>query len=177
MPLMLAVVTAADIDCRRFQIRCNVRYITARAIGCLEPKRGNEVFKLGVIATVKHGIIAAPTVKFYDVVYLRPQRASCEFLCTYTADFFVLAEQHMAFCCAQDLQNHPDATAIIAADPLRRHSYRPVCRIAYLFDRLTVNRVHVGHQQDRNRSLGIQVAELIGDGVTPASQLGFQRLF
>ena len=39
--------------------------------------------------------------------------------------------------------------------------------------RLTVNRVHVGYQQDRNRSLGIQLAGLIGNGVTPAFQLGF----
>ena len=103
MPLMLAVVTAADIDCRRFQIRCNVRYITARAIGRLESERGNEVFKLGVIAALKYGIIAAPAVKLYDVVYLRLQRASCEFLCTYAADFFVLTEQHMTVCCTQDL--------------------------------------------------------------------------
>ena len=72
MPLMLAVVTAADIDRRRFQIRRNVRYITARTTCRLESERGNEVFKLGVIAAVKYGIIAAPAVKLYDVVYLWP---------------------------------------------------------------------------------------------------------
>lgn len=79
----------------------------------------------------------------------------------------------MTACCMQDLQNHPDTTAVITSDSLRRHGYRSVLRIAYLLDRLTVNRVHVGYQQDRNRSLGIQVAGLIGNGVTPAFQLGF----
>ena len=96
---MLAVVTAADIDCRRFQIRRNIGYITARAAGCLESERGDKVLKLRVITEVKHSIIAAPAVKLYDVVYLRPQRTSCEFLCPYTADFLVLTEQYMTFCC------------------------------------------------------------------------------
>ena len=48
---------------------------------------------------------------------------------------------------------------------------------AYLLDRLAVNRVHVGHQQHGDCSLCIQIAGLIGDGVTPAFQFGFQRLF
>ena len=103
MPLVFTVIATADIDRCSFQIRRNIGYITARAIGRLEPKRGDEVLKLRVIAAVKHGIIAAPAVKLYDVVYLRLQRASCEFLCTYAADFFVLTEQHMTVCCTQDL--------------------------------------------------------------------------
>ena len=80
---------------------------------------GNEVLKLRVIAAVKHSIITAPAVKLYNVVYLWPQRTSCEFLCTYTADFLILTEQHMTVRRAQDLQNHPDTTAVIAADSLR----------------------------------------------------------
>ena len=72
MPLVLAVVTTADIDRRCFQIRRNIGYITARAAGRLESERGDEVFKLGVITAVKHGIIAALAVKLYDVVYLWP---------------------------------------------------------------------------------------------------------
>ena len=79
----------------------------------------------------------------------------------------------MTFCCTQDLQNHPDTATVITADTLRRHSYRPVCRVAYLLDRLAVNRVHVGRQQDGDCSLGIQVAGLIGDRAAPAFQLGF----
>ena len=67
---MLAVVTTADIDRRCFQIRRNVGYITARTTRRLEPKRGDEVLKLRVIAAVKHGIIAATAVKLDDVVYL-----------------------------------------------------------------------------------------------------------
>ena len=50
----------------------NVGYITARATSCLKAERGNKSLKLRVIAAVKHGIIAAPAVKFYDVVYLWP---------------------------------------------------------------------------------------------------------
>ena len=69
---MLAVVTAADIDRRRFQIRRNVRYITARTTCRLESERGDEVLKLRVIAVIKHSIIAATAVKLYDVVYLWP---------------------------------------------------------------------------------------------------------
>ena len=64
-------------------------------------------------------ISPSPAVKLYDVGYLRPQRVSCEFLCPYTANFLVLTEKHMTVCCAQDLQNHPDTTAVIAADSLR----------------------------------------------------------
>ena len=119
MPLVFAVIATADIDRRSFQIRRNIGYITARTACCFKSERGDEVLKLRVIAAVKHGIIAAPAVKLYDVVYLRPQRTSCEFLCTYTADFFVLTEQHMTVRRAQDLQNHPDTTAVIAADSLR----------------------------------------------------------
>lgn len=40
MPLVLAVVTTADIDRRCFQIRRNIGYITARAAGRLESERG-----------------------------------------------------------------------------------------------------------------------------------------
>ena len=68
MSLMFTVVTAADIDRSCFQIRRNVGYITARATSCLKAERGNKSLKLRVIAAVKHGIIAAPAVKFYDVV-------------------------------------------------------------------------------------------------------------
>ena len=119
MPLVFTVVTAADIDRCGFQIRRNVGYITARATSCLKAERGNKFLKLRVIAAVKHGIVAAPAVKLYDVVYLRPQRASCEFLCPYTANFLVLTEKHMTVCCAQDLQNHPDTAAVITTDALR----------------------------------------------------------
>ena len=119
MPLMLAVVPAADIDRRGFQIRRNIGYITARTACCFKSERGNEVLKLWVIAAVKHGIIVALAVKFYDLVYLRPQRTSCEFLCPYTADFLILTEKHMTVCCAQDLQNHPDSASVITADALR----------------------------------------------------------
>ena len=119
MPLMFEIVPAADIDRRSFQIRRNVGYVTARTFCCLEPERGDEILKLRVIAAVKHSIIAAAAVKFYDVVYLWLQRTSCKFLCTYAADFFVLTEQHMTVCCVQDLQNHPDTTAVITADSLR----------------------------------------------------------
>lgn len=69
---MLAVVTAADIDRSRFQIRRNVGYITARATSCLKAERGNKFLKLRVIAAVKHGIITTSAVKLYDVVYLWP---------------------------------------------------------------------------------------------------------
>ena len=115
------VISRADINSGRFQMRRYYRDITERSVVLLKAKAANELSEIGVIAVIEHRIVFAAPIQLNDIIDFRVQLTLYELPCANAADLFILTKQNMAWDLPQDEQNHINSGTVIAADPIRGH--------------------------------------------------------
>ena len=169
------VVAGADIHRRGLQSRGDDGDI-AEAPHCLpEAELLHEGGKFPVAAAVKYRVIPSAPVQFHDEIDLGLDAAPVKQPGAHGPDLLVLAEQHMAACPPDDLEDHKDTGAVIPANALGGHHDPPLCGVADVPDRLMVYRIQVRHQQHRQFPRGVEKPPLAYRAVPAPYQVAFQH--
>lgn len=143
---MLVIITAADINCRRIQVRGKVRNITAGAGGLLKAKAAYKICEVGIVTVIENSIIGATAVHFHNIMNRWDNAAFGKFPGADTASLFIFTKENMAGSLLYNFKNHTDTTPVISANSFRRHNDFSIIAIADMFDRLPVYRIQMGYQ-------------------------------
>ena len=181
------VVAGGEVHRRHTQLRGHHGDVAEGAPISHEPLAGDVRLKLIVGALIVDCIVLALAVDFHkrlQPIQFLGQLAFlvvlAELLRADAANLLVAGEQEPGLLLggAVDLHQRVHTAAVVAADALGGHQDVAVLGLTNLLHALLVNRVHVGHQHDRDLARNEDVAPLAGDcrRLEHSAELGVEHL-